>query len=83
MIPKDDLIKVDAKTLQTLPEEKVKEIEFVNTYMKRLVAFAEQQRNDRVTSGVVDKPIVPSPPSSMTNYGELEFRFPFAVQQAG
>ena len=56
------MIKVDEATLKTLPETKIKEIEFVNTYMKRLVAFAEQQRTDRATSGAVDKPAVPTPP---------------------
>jgi len=69
--------------MKTLPEERQKEIAFVNSYMVRLREFAEKQRTERVSSGIQDKPVTPVPPSKMSNDGELEFRFPSAVQKAG
>lgn len=61
VIPKGELIKVDAATLQSLPESRQKEITYVNDYMTKLTAYAEKQRNDRISTGMAvdDKPIVP------------------------
>jgi len=83
MIPKGDLIKLDPETVAKLPEKKVQEMQFINDYMVRLTQYAENQRQDRISTGVEDKPTVPVPSPTLSKFGELEFKFPGNVQKAG